>query len=124
MKRTVQPYYIETVNKFIENRLEVKVEIKKASKIRKDIYLIQLENSENKQKIMENKEKLKVVQDDRVHINNDLTKKEREIQTQIRLQAKREREAGKVVKIGFNKLTIDGKTWKWDKTQRRLEPQN
>ena len=35
------------------------------------------------------------MQDDRVYINNDLTKKEREIQTQIRLQANREMKAGK-----------------------------
>ena len=114
----------ENMSKFIEEHPKVKVEIKKAFKIGKNISLVQLENSQDKQKIKEQKSKLKLLQENRVYINNDFTKKEREAQKQIRLQAKREREAGKSVKVGFNKLIIDGKQWKWDKTKERLELKN
>ena len=99
----------ENMSKFIEEHPKVKVEIKKAFKIGKNISLVQLENSQDKQKIKEQKSKLKLLQENRVYINNDFTKKEREAQKQIRLQAKREREAGKYVKVGFNKIIIDGK---------------
>ena len=107
----------ETANKFIKNQREMKIKVKKASKIRKDMCLIQVENSEDKQKIMENKAKLKL--DDRVYINNDLTKKEPEIQTD-KIASEERKGTRKVVKIRFNKLTVDEKTWKWDKTQSRL----
>lgn len=45
---------------------------------------------------------------ERIYISKDLKKEEREKEKQIRLIAKTERENGKKVKIGCNKLTIDG----------------
>jgi hypothetical protein len=50
-----------------------------------------------------------------------MSKIEREIQKKIRIRAKEERAEGSRVKIGFQKLTVNEKEWKWDIERQRFE---
>lgn len=47
----------------------------------------------------------------KLFVENDFTKKEREIRTQIRKEAKKERIAKSQVKISYKKLQINGKNY-------------
>ena len=53
--------------------------------------------------------------------NADLTKKEIKIQSKIREIAKEERNKGNRIKIGYKKLTINGKEWKWDENENNVK---
>ena len=57
--------------------------------------------------------KKNTLKDKRLFIDNDLTKKEREIQKNIKDIAKAEREQGAKVKIGYRKVKINDKTFIW-----------
>lgn len=57
----------------------------------------------------------------KIVIENDLTVEEREIQTKLKDAAKIEREAGRNVRVGYQKLIIDGTTYHWDKTESKLQ---
>lgn len=66
---------------------------------------------------MENKEKLKGT---KFYVDNDLTFKERRNREELWKIAKKHREQGKTVKIGYNKLIIDGEVCKWDEWKGEL----
>jgi hypothetical protein len=90
---------------------------KKTLKTHKDkMMLAKIENWEQKN-IMLNKSKLKERKDERMYsyIDDDLTNEEREIQKKIREVAREERERGKMVKIGYRKIQINGEWLRWDK---------
>ncbi|KAK9722634.1 hypothetical protein QE152_g19581 [Popillia japonica] len=53
----------------------------------------------------------------KIYINDDMTKEERGIQEKIRRKAKEERMKGKTVKIGFQKLIVEGERWRWNKEE-------
>lgn len=75
----------------------------------------------DKEKTMKNKSQLKNIKNARIYINNDLTKEEREKQKKIRQRAQQEKANGKTVKMGYNKLIIDGVEWKWNREKEDLE---
>jgi hypothetical protein len=57
---------------------------------------------------MLNKSKLKENKDERMYIDDNLTKEERETQKKLRELAREERDRGKKVKIGSRKIQING----------------
>ncbi|KAK9739255.1 hypothetical protein QE152_g9163 [Popillia japonica] len=63
-------------------------------------------NWEEKRLIMSNKQKLK---GKRVYIDDDLTKREREIQGRLIEVATAERNRGKQVRVGYQKISVEGK---------------
>jgi hypothetical protein len=63
---------------------------------------------------MLNKSKLKKKKDERMYIDNDLTKEERETQKKLRELAREERNRGKRIKIGYRKIQINGEWFRWD----------
>jgi hypothetical protein len=73
-----------------------------------------LESWGEKRKVMENKRKLREKKGKRVYIEDDLTKKERDIQKELRALAKEERQKGLRVKVGYKKIWIEGKGFRWD----------
>lgn len=111
----------EEMDKLIQDKLEVDVPIKTAYKIGPKMCLIQLESFEDKVKIMQNKKKLKNMGEAKVFINNDLSRKEREVDKQIRKIAEKERKEGKFVKVGYQKMIIEGKEWRWNTEKNTLE---
>uniref|UniRef100_A0A1Y1M2F4 Uncharacterized protein n=1 Tax=Photinus pyralis TaxID=7054 RepID=A0A1Y1M2F4_PHOPY len=111
----------EDIGNFIQQELGVGVNIKTAFKIGPKLCLIQLETFEDKIKILQNKMKLRNMGEEKVFINNDLTRKERDIDKQIRKRAEEERKLGKTVKIGYQKITIEGREWRWNRRKNAVE---
>jgi polysaccharide deacetylase 2 family uncharacterized protein YibQ len=104
----------EEVEKFIkENIGEAKV--KDCYNINKDQILVQMEEWSGKEKVMKQKGKLIGNRaTEKIFIDNDLTKKEREIQKKIRAIAREERRQGKDLKVGYMKITIEGVQMRWN----------
>lgn len=95
----------QEVTKFIEEKIKVKVDVKKANIIttggNKDMVIAEVDNWEQKKNIMSKKKNL----ERGIIIEDDLTKKEREIQQKLREIVRREREKGaKEVRIGYKKI--------------------
>ncbi|KAF2895613.1 hypothetical protein ILUMI_10562 [Ignelater luminosus] len=70
---------------------------------------------------MKNKAKLKQIKEAKVYINDDLSVIEREKQKQIKKKANEEKGNGKDIKIGYNKVIVDGVEWRWDRAKEKLE---
>lgn len=111
----------EEMENFIKDNLEIDIKIGNARKIGTNIVLIELGDNNDKHKIMKNKNKLKNIKDKRIYINDDMTKEEREIQKRIRMVAKEEKQNKRHVKVGFQKLEIENKHFKWNKETNSLE---
>ncbi|KAF2879416.1 hypothetical protein ILUMI_26758 [Ignelater luminosus] len=111
----------ETMEKFILQHMNIQIEPKKVYKLSAKMCLIELKNLEDKATIMKNKSKLKQIKEAKVYINDDLSIIEREKQKQIRRKANKEKGNGKDVKIGYDKVIIDGVEWRWDRAKGKLE---
>lgn len=112
----------EKVESFLKEKLQEEVKIKMANKLAREMILVEMENWEEKEKIMKGKSKLRQVEETRkVYIDNDLTKKEREIQRKINLEAKERRKDGVQVKVGYKKIKIGEEEWRWNEEEGLLE---
>lgn len=111
----------EVVRNIMKKHLEIDVKIKSARKLGQKTCLIELENVEEKIKVMINKNKLRLLKEDKIYMNDDLSKKDREIQEKIRKRANMEKRNGKNVKIGFRKIFVDGMEWRWNLEKEELE---
>lgn len=110
----------EEVSKVIKENLNVEVEVRKAYRIRikeKDIVIASLDSWVQKREIMSKKRDLK----QGIWIEDDLTKEEREVQRRLRERAREEREKGKKVKVGYMKLYIEDRIFRWNEKRRELE---
>jgi hypothetical protein len=110
------------VEEWLEREIGVKVNVKKAFKINQDkMMLAKIESWKQKKNIMLSKSKLKEKKGERMYIDDDLTKEERETQKKLRELAREERDRGKRVKIGYRKIQINGDWFRWDKRQEKLK---
>lgn len=96
--------------KTIMTKMGIEIEHSPPSYIGKDwkergIARLKLRTLDEKIRIMRSKFKLKGYD---CYIEDDMTKREREIQAEIRVKAKIERRNGNEVKIGFQKIQING----------------
>ena len=71
-------------------------------------------------------EKIRVIKEKRklekgIYIDDDLTRKEREVQQQIRRMAKARREKDEYLMIGYKKLKIEKRWYRWYENEERLE---
>lgn len=105
------------VQEWINKELGVNSRIKETRKITQNKVLITMANFEEKMEVMRNKNKLK---GKRVYIDSDLTPQEINIQRKLRLEAKKMREEGKIVKMGHLTLIIDGKRLTWSEDDNKL----
>jgi len=81
------------------------------------VLVIKLENAEMKMEIMRNKYKLKR---DRIFIENDASWEEKRVQKRIVRWARKQKEKGVEIKIGFGKIKI-GNVWKkWTEKRKRI----
>lgn len=103
------------VENFLENKLDLTIKVKEAFEIGKNKkrMLVKLFEREEKVKIMKNKSKLAGGNRNGpgIYINDDLTQKEMKTQIMIRKEAITLRRLGKMVKIGYGKLIINGEVW-------------
>ena len=70
---------------------------------------------------MQNKNKLKGTT---IFIENDMTNKEINIQNELKKIAKQEYEKGNKVRIGYQKLTINSKTFDWEEISKEKSTKN
>lgn len=112
------------IESFIKQELDVEVDIKRGKKLGPKVCLIELNEMEDKIKIMRNKSKLRNNRNAKIFINDDLSKAERIIQSKIRNRMKEERKTGKNVKMRQQKLIIDGVIWNWNEQANDLIRQN
>ncbi|KAK9717670.1 hypothetical protein QE152_g23600 [Popillia japonica] len=116
----------EGVVDFLKQELQIQANIKEAYKIDREKHYqmvrVELESFQNKIDIFQNKidimkakSKLK---NTKIYIDNDLTKEERYIQKELRNVAREERENGNEVKIGYQKMTINGKQYRCGVSRR------
>ena len=102
----------KAVDKLLRVELDVNASIDEVIVInnneKKPKILVKLLKMEDKKLIMKNKTRLRRIKDF-IYIDDDFTREEREKQKQVREAAKIEREKGKNIKIGYNKLKINTK---------------
>lgn len=77
----------------------------------RDKILAQINSYEEKVEIMMNKYKLR---NKPIYINNDETKKEKEIQIKLRNMAREKRIEGKEAHVSYKRIKIDGKQYIWN----------
>ena len=111
------------IENFLKMKLKVDVKTKRVISLGNG-YLVELNSTEDKGKIMKNKSKLRDVTEAKIFINDDMSKPERDIQAKIRTKANEERAKGKTVKIGFQKMIVDGEVWKWNSVDNAMEKYN
>jgi hypothetical protein len=84
--------------------------------------LAKIENWEQKKNIMLNKSKLNGRKGERMYIDDDFTKEERETQKKLRdIGQRRDRDRGKRVKIGYRKIQINWEWFRWDEREEKLK---
>jgi len=84
----------------------------------KEIIIAEINKWEQKNNVMKKKNKLKKG----IIIENDLTRKEREIQRRLKELAREEREKGDGrVKVGYKKIYMRGKWHSWNEKKEELE---
>lgn len=82
----------------MEEELSINVQIAGAVRLGNKTCLVQLPNQTEKKEVMENKSKLKAKRGKKVFTQDDLSRKNIDIQKQIRNRTKYEREKGKTTK--------------------------
>lgn len=73
---------------------------------------------QEKMEIMKGKHRLRGTQR---YIDDDLSREERKVQLELRNIAKREREKGNEVKVGYKKIFINKERWNWDEDKLKIE---
>lgn len=109
------------MKKFFRKNMDIEPELKTTKKIGAKTYLIELGSVTEKIKVMRNKSKLRNYTDERVYINDDMTRTQREIQEKLRTVAREERKMGKSVREGFQKLIIDNVQYRWNDERGNIE---
>jgi len=55
-----------------------------------------------------------------IHIDNDLTQKEREVQRKLREVARGERANGRRTRVGYRRIEIEGQLYIWNEKENRI----
>lgn len=109
------------LERFLYDNLQVQTEIKEVHRINQRLWMARVGSFEGKIEIMKNKYKLKNGDNKKIYINSDLTEQERKIQKRLGEMADEKRKEGKRVKVGYQRLTMDGKKWMWNVHTHELE---
>ncbi|KAK9719690.1 hypothetical protein QE152_g22541 [Popillia japonica] len=110
----------QAVTNMIKQHLKIDIAIKTTKKIGTQTCVVELEKAEDKINIMRNKHLLKNVHPDKIYINEDLTKQEKDKMKIMREKAKEEIEKGNTVKIGYNKIIVNGVEWRWHNKEKKI----
>jgi hypothetical protein len=101
--------------------LKIEVGVEKTRKVKvggKDKLMIAtLKTWEEKLKMMREKSKL----GKGIYIDDDLTRRERELQQRLREIARARRVKGERVKVGYKKLKIGDRWYRWNEREEKLE---
>lgn len=110
------------IQEFLRDKLGVAAKVSEAQRFENAgrdgiIVKIKVDCWEQKEQIMKNKGKLK---GSKIYIESDLTEHEQIIQKKIRDIAKSEKERGRQVKVGYQKIRIDGKWMRWNRERGEM----
>ena len=98
----------EKVEELLRDKLKIVAKVKKGYSVKgkddKRIIIAEMDSWENKKEVMKMKGLLK---DTNIFIENDQTYEERKIQAELRKIMKEEKEKGRKVKMGYQKIIID-----------------
>ena len=84
------------------------------------ICLVALKNKEEI-RIMKRKRKLEELTRETIYSDNNYTLKEQQIQRNVRKRTVEERQTGSQVKVGYRKMVVDGREWKWNEEKSDFE---
>lgn len=105
----------------LKDKLKSSAKVKKAFSVKgndnKQIIIVELNSWEEKQEVMNRKSLLKGTN---IYIESDLTREEMKIQAELRKIMRTEKENGKKVKMGYQKLIIDDIRYDWDTTKQGI----
>lgn len=106
----------EDISTFVKDKIGVDVTVYETKTIKTngtDLTIAKLGSLEQKIAIMKAKWKLKNIPG-KIYIDDDLTPMERNIQRKLREIGRQERKKNHYVKVGYQKIKIDEKIYKWD----------
>jgi len=108
------------MEKFFAEKLEVEVKVQESNRIgyERNIVWVKLSTQEEKEQIMANKRKLG---NEKIFIEQERTREEREVQRAIVQYARKLKEKGKDVKIKFKRIEVDGKWYRWNEREGKLK---
>lgn len=109
---------IQVVKTKLKQLIKIECNIQGAIKLGRNRVLIKMESFEEKLQLLKNKNLLKGTQ---IYIDSDLTPQEREIQSKLREIMRTKKAEGQTVKMGHQKIIINGKEMVWDKTENQLK---
>lgn len=105
----------KAVEKFLEEKINTKIRVVQTRQIQTGrngiITWAKLDSWSSKQDVMKKKSALRGTD---LFIQNDLTLEEQRVEAEIRKIARSERTKGKQVKIGYQKIEIDGQLYIWN----------
>ena len=118
----------EKVEELLRDKLKIVAKVKKGYSVKgkddKRIIIAEMDSWENKKEVMKMKGLLK---DTNIFIENDQTYEERKIQAELRKIMKEEKEKGRKVKMGYQKIIIDEVRYDWDPIKQaifKFQPKN
>lgn len=106
------------IESFLKNETKVEAKLNNAYRVKTDkteFVVARFEDFEDKIKVMKNR---KMLRNTDKYIDNDYTKKEQEIQREIRNIGKEHKEKGKKVYVGYQKIFIDDEEYRWDNKEK------
>lgn len=118
-----QPVNATIIEKFLNDNLEINVNVEKAYRLKKgNLVFARLNSEKEKSEVMKNKAKLKRRVDEKIYIDDDLSEAERKTQKAIRDWAKREKyEKGREVKVAIGKVKVSDKWLAWKGPNEKYE---
>lgn len=108
-----------TVMRFLKDRLNVDVDIRQSDvKVRGRVTIIRLKSGEDKERIMQNKNKLA---GSKIFIEHYRSFEERKRQEEIAIWAKEQKERGHQVRIGFGKISYNNEWFRWENRDKLID---
>lgn len=107
----------DEIKNLIKETMGLSVYIKKVRPIGGGL-VVELESMENKREIMKNKKWLKGWD---IWIDDDLTEREKEIQSWLERLVEEERKRGIEARIGYQRVQVKGEWYRWEEKRGGLE---
>lgn len=118
--RTVGKGLNEEVKRVVKELMDVDIYIKKVSAIEGGL-VVELESFKNKIDILKRKGRLRGIN---LWIEDDYTKREKEVQAWLGMIAEEESKRGHDTKVGYQKVRVDGEWYEWNERKGEVEPMN
>lgn len=120
MENATQEELVRGMEEFLRKEVEVRAKVENVTRIGNKMYLLKVARFDRKIAILKSIHRL-LKKGISVKIYADLTDTEKGIQNAIKYRAELERDKGKHVKVGYQRLFINHQPWMWNEKNGRLE---